>query len=507
MLNQYFYLAVVLVIGIIAGYLARRYSLLQGSKSLEEENKKKAEEAEKKSKEIILEAKEKAASILADAKSELKEQESNLKSMENRLFKKEENLEQKSEQFEKEKEKIEKLNQEIKIRQEETDKIKLEAEKQLEKVSQLSTEEAKNQLFQKIEDESRDELAQKLKKIDREQLEEIEKKSLEIITTAIERYSRANVAELTTTSFPLNDEEFKGKIIGREGRNIRAIEKETGVELLMDESPDAVIISSFDPLRREIAKLALEKLVKDGRIQPAKIEEKVEEARQEINKRIQEIGENAAQELGIYDLPKEIIQLLGKLHFRTSYGQNVLTHSIEVAYLSEMIAAELGLNTEIAKKAGLLHDIGKALSHEIEGSHIELGIKLLKKYNINQDVIIAMQSHHGDYPFASPLAYIITAADALSAARPGARRDTLENYIKRLGDLEKIAQNFDGVKNAYAVSAGRELRVFVIPEKIDDFGALKMAQEIAGRIQSELNYPGEIKVNVIRETKAVEYAR
>jgi ribonuclease Y len=233
----------------------------------------------------------------------------------------------------------------------------------------------------------------------------------------------------------------------------------------------------------------------------------VEEARQEINKRIQEIGENAAQELGIYDLPKEIIQLLGKLHFRTSYGQNVLTHSIEVAYLSEMIAAELGLNTEIAKKAGLLHDIGKALSHEIEGSHIELGIKLLKKYNINQDVIIAMQSHHGDYPFASPLAYIITAADALSAARPGARRDTLENYIKRLGDLEKIAQNFDGVKNAYAVSAGRELRVFVIPEKIDDFGALKMAQEIAGRIQSELNYPGEIKVNVIRETKAVEYAR
>ncbi len=507
MSNQIVYLAVVLVVGIVAGYLARRYSLLQGSKSLEEENKKKAEEAEKKSKEIILEAKEKAASILADAKSELKEQESGLKLTESRLFKKEESLDNKSDQLEKEKEKIEKLNQEIKSSQEEIEKIKSEAEHQLEKVSQLSAEEAKSQLFKRIEDESRDELAQKIKKIDREQTEEIEKKSLGIITTAIERYSRANVAELTTTSFPLADEEFKGKIIGREGRNIRTIEKETGVELLMDESPDEVVISSFDPLRREIAKLTLEKLVKDGRIQPAKIEEKAEEARQEINKRIQEIGENAAQELGIYDMPKELIQLLGKLHFRTSYGQNVLTHSVEVAYISEMIAAELGLNTEIAKKAGLLHDIGKALSHEIEGSHIELGIKLLKKYTINPDVIVAMQSHHGDYPFASPLAYVITAADAISAARPGARRDTLENYIKRLGDLEKIAQSFEGVKNAYAVSAGRELRVFVVPEKIDDFGALRMAQEIAGRIQSELNYPGEIKVNVIRETKAVEYAR
>jgi ribonuclease Y len=260
-------------------------------------------------------------------------------------------------------------------------------------------------------------------------------------------------------------------------------------------------------LRREITKLALDKLIKDGRIQPAKIEEKVEEARNEMNKRMSEIGEAAAFEVGIYDLPKEIIQLVGRLHFRTSFGQNVLTHSIEMAYISAMLAAELGANVEIAKKGALLHDIGKAIDHEVEGTHVELGRKILKKYGIDERVIRAMESHHEEYPFSTPESYIVTAADVLSAARPGARRGTLENYVKRLADLEKIAGEFEGVKNAYAIAAGRELRIFVIPEKVDDFGALQMARDIATKIQSELKYPGEIKVNVIRETRAVEYAK
>jgi ribonuclease Y len=279
------------------------------------------------------------------------------------------------------------------------------------------------------------------------------------------------------------------------------------VEFVIDEAPDAVVISSFDPYRREIARLALAKLIKDGRIQPAKIEEKVEEAKEEMQKRIMEIGEAAAMEVGVYDLPKEILQLVGRLHFRTSYGQNVLTHSIEMAYIAAMIAAELGLNVEVARKAALLHDIGKAIDHEVEGTHVEIGRKILKKYGVDERVIQAMQSHHEDYPYASPEAYVITAADVISAARPGARRDSVENYIKRLADLEKIALEFPGVKTAYAISAGRELRVFVVPEKVDDFRALELAREIAKRIQSELKYPGEIKVNVIREMRAVEYAK
>ena len=501
--NQFIYLAIVLVAGLIIGYFLKRSSTLAEA----EKAQKQLEEAERKSKEIILEAKEKSALILAEAKEEAKKQSQELKLIEERLFKKEEFLDQKSIQIDNEREKLNKLETEIKNKFEEAEKIKNQALEKLEKIAKLSKEEAINQLFQKIENENREELSQRLAKLIKEQAEEIEKKTLEIITTSVERLARENVYELTTTSFPLNDEELKGKIIGREGRNIRTIEKETGVELLMDESPDAVVISSFDPMRREIAKLALEKLIKDGRIQPAKIEEKVEEAKQEINKRIEEYGQKAVEELGIYDLPKEIIGILGRLHFRTSYGQNVLDHSIEVAYLAEMIASELGLNKEIAKKAGLLHDIGKALSNEIEGSHVEIGLKLLQKYNIPEEILIAMRSHHNEYPYASPLAYVITAADALSAARPGARRDSLENYLKRLADLEQIAYEFEGVKNAYAVSAGRELRIFVIPEKVDDFGALKLSQAIANRIQSELNYPGEIKVNVIRETRAVEYAR
>jgi ribonuclease Y len=323
----------------------------------------------------------------------------------------------------------------------------------------------------------------------------------------MQRLSRSHVAEVTTSVFNLEDEEIKGKIIGREGRNIRTLERESGVELIVDETPGAIIISSFDPLRREIAKLALEKLVKDGRIQPAKIEEKVEEAKQEISKRMTEKGEEAAYEVGVYNLPKEIIQLLGRLYFRTSYGQNVLNHSIECAHLAGLIAEELELNVEVAKTGALLHDIGKAIDQEVGGKHVEVGQRILKKFGIKEEIIRAMEAHHEEYPFSSPESYIVAAADALSASRPGARRDTLENYLKRLEDLEKIAAGFEGVKNAYALSAGKEIRVFVVPEKIDDFGVLQLARDIANKIATELKYPGEIKVNVIRETRAAEYAK
>ena len=335
----------------------------------------------------------------------------------------------------------------------------------------------------------------------------LEKKAAEIVSEAIQRYTRSHIGEVTTSIVPLPSDEIKGKIIGKEGRNIRTFEKATGVEVIIDETPEVVILSSFSPLRREIAKLALEKLIKDGRIQPARIEEKVEEAKSEISEKIKELGEEAAYELGIYDLPKEIIFLLGRLAYRTSFGQNVLLHSVEAAHLAEMMAAELGLNVEVAKKAALLHDIGKAIDYEIGGDHVEIGRKILEKYKIEKEVIEAMQSHHENYPFASPEAYIVAAADAASAARPGARKESLEKYLKRLEDLENIATSFEGVEKAYAIQAGREIRVFVNAKEVDDLQAMKLAREIAKKIEKELKYPGEIKVNVIRELRAIEYAK
>ena len=371
----------------------------------------------------------------------------------------------------------------------------------------LSTEEAKEMLFKEITQKYREDLLEYASKMMKERREELEQKAIEILSTAIQRYSRSSAAELTTTAVALPDEDFKGKVIGKEGRNIRAFERLTGVELVIDETPDSIVISSFDPVRREVAKSALEKLIKDGRIQPAKIEEKVEEATQEISKKIVEAGEAAAYEVGVYDLPKEIIQLLGRLHYRTSYGQNVLRHSVEVSHFASMIAQELGLDAEVAKRGALLHDIGKSIDHEVPGSHVDIGRKILKKYDVDERVIQAMEAHHEEYPYAIPEAYVVAAADAVSASRPGARRDTLENYLKRLSELENIATGFEGVKNAYAISAGREIRIFVEPEKIDDFGALELARNISKKIESEVKFPGEIKVVVIRETRAVEYAR
>ncbi len=487
---------VFLVVGGAVGYLIRRYS---GANKLAE--------AETKAKEIVLEAKEKAASLLVELKNEEKDRRKEIDALESRVLHREETLDKKLTDLSTEEAKLRAREEGAKAKEEMVGKKEGEIDSRLEKIGALSVAEAKEEIMRRAKEDRSNDLAQSIQKIDRENREEVEKRANDIITIALQRYARSHVAEMTTTIFHLEDEELKGKIIGREGRNIRALERATGVEFIIDEAPDGIIISSFDPFRREVARLALERLVKDGRIQPAKIEESVETAKADLAKRTQEIGENAAQDLGVFDLPKELLQMIGRLHFRTSYGQNVLVHSVEMAYIAEMMARELGLNAEVAKKGALLHDIGKAIDHEVEGTHVELGMKLLRKYNIDERVVEAMQSHHDDYPYARPEAYVVTAADVLSAARPGARRGTLENYVKRLADLEKIAGEFNGVKSAYAIAAGRELRVFVIPEKVDDFRALELAREIANKIQSELKYPGEIKVNVIREMRAVEYAR
>jgi ribonuclease Y len=498
---------VVAVLAFAIGYFVRQSVASKRASSAEEVAKSKLDKAEHEASDIILEAKKKAADVLDESQKEERERKRELDRVSERVIKKEEALEEDSKDLAKAKEKVQAESEKLVMAKNELEEARNKISGELEKVAGLSREEAKKKILDEIQERHNEELAKSLQKLDRERAEEIEKKTLNIITTSIQRYARSHVSELTTSIFQLPSEDFKGKIIGREGRNIRALERATGVELIVDEAPDGIVISSFDPLRREVARLALEKLVKDGRIQPAKIEEKVEEAKTEMNKRMQEIGEAAAFEVGIYDLPKEIIQLLGRLNFRTSFGQNVLTHSIEMSYISGMLASELGANVEIAKKGALLHDIGKAIDHEVEGTHVELGRKILKKYNVDELVIRAMESHHEEYPFSTPESYIVTAADVLSAARPGARRGTLENYVKRLADLERIAGEFEGVKSSFAIAAGRELRVFVIPEKIDDFGALQMARDIASKIQSELKYPGEIKVNVIRETRAVEYAK
>ncbi len=507
MLQNPIFWGVLSLIAFAAGYIVRQSLASRSANSVEQKIKARLEEAKAKAQELVLDAEKKAADILAQSKRDEREIRTRSEKMEARLLDKEEDLDKRLNSLHEERKVLDTKSKNLEVLEKEAESTRDKAISELERVSGLKKEDAKAEIVKEIQERYRQDLAQDMQKMDRDRSDELEKKGLNIITTAIQRYARSHVSELTTSVFQLPSEEFKGKIIGREGRNIRTLERETGVEFVVDETPDAIIISSYDPMRREIARLSLEKLVKDGRIQPVKIEEKVAEAKSEIQKRMHEIGEAAAFELGIYDLPKEIVQLLGRLHFRTSFGQNVLTHSIEMAYVSGMLAAELGANIEIAKKGALLHDIGKAIDQDVEGTHVELGRKILKKYGIDELIIRAMESHHEEYPFSTPESYIVTAADVLSAARPGARRGTVENYIKRLEDLEKIASSFAGVKSSYAVSAGRELRIFVIPEKIDDFGALQLARDIATKIQSELKYPGEIKVNVIRETRAVEYAK
>ncbi|MEZ4156913.1 MAG: ribonuclease Y [Candidatus Paceibacterota bacterium] len=498
---------VFLAVGLAAGYSVRNLIAQRRAQSIEAKLKTKIEETKTQAQEIIREAKQKSIDILDEIKKEERERKEKLDKDESRLRTKEETLEKQSLTITERESKLDEERVKIETAKEEVKEIKEKSVKQFEEIAGMNKDQAKELLLEETRQAYQDDLVQSIQKMEHDRKEEIEKKAADIITGALMRYARTHVSDVTTSVFTLPSEDLKGKIIGREGRNIKALERATGVDIIVDETPETVILSSFDPLRREIARMSLEKLIKDGRIQPARIEEVVEEVKADLIRRMQEIGEEAAMEVGVIGLPKEILQLIGRLHFRTSYGQNVLTHSVEMAHIAGMIARELGANVDVAKKGALVHDIGKAISHEVEGKHVDLGMKILKKYGVSDDVINAMRSHHEDYPFATPESFIVTTADILSAGRPGARADSVEQYIKRLRDLEALATNFKGVKQAYALSAGREIRVFVVPEKVDDFGALQMAKDMSAKIQQELNYPGEIKVNVIREMRAVEYAR
>jgi len=407
---------------------------------------------------------------------------------------------------EKEKElqtKVEKL----KSIKDDLEQLRSEAEGKLEKVAELSREDAKKELLALVEIENEKEILERMKKLEERSQEKLQARAKEIVALAIQKCAVSQAQELTTTTIILANEDLKGRIIGKEGRNIRAFEKLTGVELIVDETPESVVISGFNPIRRQIAKVALDKLIADGRIQPAKIEEKYEEAKAEIAVKIKEAGEKAAYDVGVIGLSDKLVQILGRLYYRTSYGQNVLLHSMEVALISETIAEEIGANSQIAKRAGLLHDIGKAIDQQIQGSHIEIGIKILEKFGESEAIIKAMRAHHEDYPADSLEAVIVKTADAISGSRPGARKDTMENYLQRLKDLEDIANKFEGVEKTYAIQAGREIRVFVKSDRVDDLGAAKIAKQIAGEIEEELKYPGEIKVVVIRENRVIEYAR
>lgn len=496
-----------LILGIASGYYVRQAIAKKQLNTAEGRASKIVEEAEKKSQEIVIEAKSKAVNILEEAKKKEADREKQIMRLEERLEKREITLDSKMEEIERGRVMLEKKAEEIRQIRKEVEETRSQELKRLEKIAGLSKEDAKKVLLQLTEEENRDIIAKKIKELEAGGQEELNKKAKDIMTSAIQKYAGSHSADVTTSTVSIPSDEVKGRIIGREGRNIKALERLTGIEIIVDDTPEAIVISGFDPIRRETAKIAIEKLVGDGRIHPTKIEEAVEFAKQEINNKIREAGEAAAYDCGVAGLDPKLVQILGRLRYRTSYGQNALLHSLEVAHLSGALASELGADVAIAKKAGLLHDIGKAIDHEVEGTHVEIGIKILQKFNIGKEIIDAMKPHHEDYPFETPESMIIAAADAISASRPGARKDTLENYLKRLGELEDVVNSFEEVEKSYAIQAGREIRVFVRPDKTDDLGAIKLARAIADKIEKELKYPGEIKVNVIRETRAMEVAR
>ena len=495
------------LIGVGLGYYLRLIISLGKKGSMELELKQMQLEAEKKEKEIIDNAKNKAEIILLEAREENREKDEKNKKTEDRLIKKEEFLDNRQIEIDKEVEIIKGRVAEIKKIREDAEKLLEEREKTLQKVAGLTKEQAKEEVIQTIEIEYENDILAKITKLERNGEEKLLKKAQDILATSIQRLSNSVTADMLTTSVPLASDEIKGKIIGREGRNIKAFERVTGVEVIVDDTPGSITISSFDPVRRQIAKTALEKLIADGRIQPAKIEEMVEKAGEEINKIIKQKGEEAVYECGILNLDPKIISILGRLHFRTSYGQNVLAHSIEMTHLAGMLAEELGANVATAKAGALLHDIGKALDHEVAGTHVEIGRRILQKFGVSEDVVKAMQAHHEEYPYETVESIIVQCADAISGSRPGARSDSVENYLKRLGDLEATATSFKGVEKAYALQAGREIRVFVTPSEVTDLEAHQLARDLAVKIENELKYPGEIKVNVIRENRVIEYAR
>jgi len=502
---------VCLAAGVAGGYFYRRNIAEAKIAKAEDAVKKMIDDAQKRAeaikKETLLEAKEEIYKLRSENEKENRDRRNELKSTERRLLQREESLDKKANALE---QREESLNKRIKDTEEMEASIKELHDRQLkelETISGMSMDEAKEILLSNAERDARHDAALMLREIEAKTKEEADKRARNIVSLAIQRCAADHVAETTVSVVPLPNDEMKGRIIGREGRNIRTLETATGVDLIIDDTPEAVILSGFDPVRREIARIALEKLIMDGRIHPARIEEMVEKARKEVDNQIREAGEQALFQVGIHGLHHELVKLLGRLRYRTSYGQNVLKHSIEVSHLAGIMAAELGANVALAKRAGLLHDIGKSIDHEVEGPHAQIGADLAKKYRENNQVIHAIMAHHGDVEPNTVEAVLVQAADAISAARPGARRETLENYIKRLEKLEEIANSFEGVDKSFAIQAGREVRIVVKPENVNDADTIIMAKEIVKRIETELDYPGQIKVNVIRETRAVEFAK
>jgi len=492
--------------GALGYYL--RYVVSAGKKgSMELEIKQMMLEAKEKAQKIEEEAEKKIEKKQAEIEKDVKEKSDFIKKAESRILDREAFLDKRQQDLDTEVDEVKTKIEEVRDVKEKADKLLEEQEGALAKVAGLSVDDAKEELFKRIEKDYQEDLMVRIQKLEQFGAEKLERKAQGILTTAIHRLGNAVTTEVITTSIALPSEEIKGKIIGKEGRNIRAFERATGVDVLIDETPGLITLSCFDPVRRQIARVALENLIIDGRIQPAKIDESVQKATDEINRIIKEKGEQAAYEAGVLNLDPRVLMIVGRLHFRTSYGQNVLQHSIEMAHISALLAEELGADVQIARAGALVHDIGKAVDHDVQGTHVEIGRRILQKFGVDERIIQAMQAHHEEYPYETPESIIVQVADAISGGRPGARRDSVENYLKRLQELEDIANSFEGIEKSYAISAGRDVRVFVRPDEVDDLQARELARNIALRIEQELKYPGEIKVAVIRESRAIEIAR
>lgn len=495
------------VFGILVGYVLRFLVSLGRSGSLELEIKQRLLEAKEQASRITDKAEEEALRIHEERLKDVRIREEEVREKEARLLKKEESLDERQKDLDNEEDTLKREEATLERREEEVKELKRIHEKHLEEIADITKEEAKETLLKSVEKDHEEALMRRLQRLETVSRDALEKKAQEIITTAIHRFGNAVNSEVMSFQFALPSDEMKGKVIGKEGRNIRAFERVTGVDIIIDDTPGHITISSFDPIRRHTARIALEKLISDGRIQPTKIEEAVAKAKKEVAETIKRKGEEAAYESGVHNLPEGLTKILGRLHFRTSYGQNVLQHSIEMAHIAGMLAEEVGADPLVARAGALLHDIGKAVDHAVQGTHVEIGRRILQKFNVDEAVVKAMQSHHDEHPYETPEAILVQVADAISAGRPGARSDTVDNYLKRLEDLERVAKEFPGVEKCYAIEAGREIRVFVNPGRVKDVEMHKLARDIATKVQHELRYPGEIKVNVIRENRVVEFAR